>query len=509
MGTYLARRVLLMIPTLVGITFLVFMLVALAPGGIGAALQVAGGESLQAAAGVAVQQAYLEDRYGLNDPVVVQYLRWLERISPVKFGRRDQVLPRGEVVRPPRRPPVPPLWSWYVDALPGMPAAQSPVLPDDMGERVRLWRRMEREYAEARFELLRVTTFLQGALTEYARGIGMAYAVRADGRPRIEVLQWHTPQREAPAFRRVQELGQAAVDQYARTLEAHARLEAMFNARPFPQAGVAIVPGLISVAMPDFGTAFSRQRPSWDLIREHLPTTLLLNALAIPVIYLVAIPSGILAAVRRGSWLDLGLGTVYIALYSFPVVLAGTLAIGFLASDQFVRLFPVAGLSAPEAATFSFLPQWSADGTFHRGWLLDRLWHVTLPVLCLVYTGFAVLCKQTRAAMLENLNADYVRTARAKGVSNRDVIFRHVFRNSLLPLITIFVTIFPAMLAGSVVVERIFSVRGMGWLVIEAIGLRDRELLLANTVIVACVNLLALLLADILYALADPRVTYD
>jgi ABC-type dipeptide/oligopeptide/nickel transport system permease component len=129
--------------------------------------------------------------------------------------------------------------------------------------------------------------------------------------------------------------------------------------------------------------------------------------------------------------------------------------------------------------------------------------------MCLTYTGFAVLSKQTRAAMLENFNADYVRTAKAKGVSAKDVIFRHVFRNSLLPLITIFVTIFPAMLAGSVVVERIFSVRGMGWLVIEAITLRDRELILANTVIIACVNLFALLLADLLYALADPRVSYE
>ncbi|MEO1279840.1 MAG: ABC transporter permease, partial [Planctomycetota bacterium] len=146
---------------------------------------------------------------------------------------------------------------------------------------------------------------------------------------------------------------------------------------------------------------------------------------------------------------------------------------------------------------------------WQRGYLLDTLWHLVLPVACLVYTGFAILSKQTRAAMLENFNADYVRTAKAKGVSRRDVVFRHVFRNSLLPIITMFVSIFPAMLGGSVVIERIFSVPGMGNLIIDAINLRDRELLLANALIVGLVNILALLLADILYALADPRISYD
>ena len=93
---------------------------------------------------------------------------------------------------------------------------------------------------------------------------------------------------------------------------------------------------------------------------------------------------------------------------------------------------------------------------FERGWLLDMGWHLVLPVVCLVYAGFAVLSRQTRAAMLDNFNADYVRTAKAKGVSRRDIVMRHVFRNSLLPLITMFVSIFPSMLSGSVIVEKIF-----------------------------------------------------
>jgi len=137
------------------------------------------------------------------------------------------------------------------------------------------------------------------------------------------------------------------------------------------------------------------------------------------------------------------------------------------------------------------------------------VWHIALPVLCLTYGSFAILSKQTRASMLDNLSADYVRTAKAKGVARNDVVVRHVFRNSLLPLITMFVGIFPAMLGGSVVVERIFSVPGMGSLILDAISNNDRDLILADTLMIAAVNVFALLLADILYAVADPRVSYE
>jgi hypothetical protein len=120
MGTYILRRLLLMIPTLIGITFLIFMLMALAPGGIGASLQISsGGQTDQTSA--AVQKAYLEDRYGLDDPAVVQYVRWLGRISPVKFGERDQYAPDGERLSLPKAIKAPPMWAWFIDELPAPP----------------------------------------------------------------------------------------------------------------------------------------------------------------------------------------------------------------------------------------------------------------------------------------------------------------------------------------------------------------------------------------------------
>ena len=510
MTTYIIRRLLFMIPTLIGITFLVFMLVSMAPGGIGAAIQAQAGGSFQANSGVAIQAAYLEDRYGLKDPRVLQYLRWLGRISPVKFGQRDQVLPNGEVVRSPREIPEPPLWNWFAEALPQAAAVPTTTLdPASTAEqRVNRYRQLERRYVEARFNAIAATTLLNGQLVAYARAADIPGAIDAKLQPRPDVLNKHSPRKDLPEWSKLQSLGSDAIAAFAQARTAQAEFKSYFDAEPFELYGVGIVPGLVSLAWPDFGVAFSNSRPVLEQIVERLPVTLTLNLVAIPIIYLVAVPSGILASVRKGSWFDYGLGSFYIMLYSFPVVLAGVLCVGFLANKDFLGWFPVGNLNAQGSGEFRFLPAWGEAG-FERGWLLDRIWHLCLPVMCLVYTGFAVLSKQTRAAMLENFNADYVRTAKAKGVEYKDVVFRHVFRNSLIPLITIFVTVFPSMLAGSVIIEKIFSVNGMGSLLLEAAYNRDLELILANTVMIAVVNLLALLLADILYAVADPRVAYD
>jgi ABC-type dipeptide/oligopeptide/nickel transport system permease component len=467
-----------------------------------------------------VQEAYLEERYGLNDPALVQYARWLGRISPVKFGARDLVAPDGEILpRPgPIRPPT--AWHLFTTSLPPQPGPGTSAIParpasDDSTEARKAWadeawRAFARErarFATARADAVRTRAELETALSAYAAAAGMADAESA-GKLRPEAFQGHTPQTQLPAWTAARQAADAALNAFDVARRAHADLLASFDDHPVPTAGVAIIPGVMSLAAPDFGVAFSRNRPVLALIGEALPVTLLLNLIAFPIIYLVAVPGGMLAAARAGTWIDAGLGGLFVALWSIPAVWAGVLAVGFLASQQYLGFFPVSGLHDARADAMAFLPGTGIDGQWEPGYLLDLLWHICLPVACLVYAGFAVLSKQTRAAMLENLSADYVRTARAKGVSGRDVLFRHVLRNSLLPLITMFVSLFPAMLSGSVVIERIFSVPGMGSMIIEAINLRDRELLLANTLMIAAVNLFALLLADILYAAADPRVAF-
>ncbi len=166
-------------------------------------------------------------------------------------------------------------------------------------------------------------------------------------------------------------------------------------------------------------------------------------------------------------------------------------------------LAAVGGYALGLAVALALVPEVRA------GFLLDRLWHLVLPVLALSYGSLAFLAKLTRSSVLEQLSADYARTARAKGLSEHEVLWRHVFRNALLPLITVSASILPALIAGSVVVETIFSIDGMGRLAVEAVQTRDRELVLALTLMSGLLTLAGYLLADLAYAIADPRVSFE
>ncbi len=248
----------------------------------------------------------------------------------------------------------------------------------------------------------------------------------------------------------------------------------------------------------DFGDSIKHHRPVIDLIKERLPITLTLNIIAFVIIYAVSIPMGVLAAVQHQKFIDRASTVLLFMLWSLPAMWVGQMMIGYLCGPTFVDWFPPAGLNSNAAETFPFF-----------GWLGDRLWHLVLPVTCLTYSGFAYLTKQVRAGMLDNLRADYVRTARAKGLSNATVIFRHAFRNSIIPVITIMATLLPAMLGGSVIIERIFSIPGMGLLAFEAVTTRDYNVVMAVATIGGVMNLVGLLLGDIAYAMADPRISYE
>ena len=570
---YIVRRLFLMIPTLLGITFLVFMLLALAPGGIGAALRAAGG-NVDADSKASLQLLYIEDRYGLDDHPIVQYGRWLARISPIKFGRRSMRNYAGDLEPPPRSVKEIPIGpAWFGDAL-DLPAdlvekaeARNRTVADDAGEArvaaivqseaaadlrrseglavgrdpaaIPEYKDANKVYLRARAEYLMSSRSLASAIAGYAaadsdRAIGLERDRLVDEGidPKVAAriatdsvrskfndvvgdgnvidyarLEDMTPETSVPEWLGMVAAYRDTVEKRAEAVASLARVNAAYERGPYPKAGIG-AGDVVSLDWPDFGKSFTLGRPVLDLIAEALPVTLLLNIAAIPIIYLVAVPFGMQAAARHNRLFDKVSGSIFVIFWSIPVVWAGVLAIGFLADDQYLGLFPVSGLHSNGADDMMFLPGW--NGTkFEIGYMLDTAWHMVLPVICLVYGGWAVLAKQTRAAMLDTYTMDFVRTARAKGVSDHDVKWYHVFRNSLLPIITIFVLVFPAMLAGSVVVERIFSIPGMGSLILGAIFNLDRDVILANVFMIAVLNLLALLLADILYAAADPRVTFD
>lgn len=268
-------------------------------------------------------------------------------------------------------------------------------------------------------------------------------------------------------------------------------------------------PAGFGIKSPDFGHSFARGRPVGELIAEALPVTLSLQIIALPLAYLVAVTTGIFAARFRGGTFDTVSGTLFLALWSLPVIWVGVMLIGFLANSLYFNWFPANGLNKVEAFEMTFLPGYDEQGVWVRGFLLDRAWHMVLPILCLTYTNFAFLSKLTRGALLDTITADFVRTARAKGLSERVVLFRHAFRNSLIPLITVAASLFVALISGSVVVETIFGINGMGKLFVDAVFQKDQELLLSLIGLTTLLSTLGTLAADFANVLADPRVSYE
>jgi peptide/nickel transport system permease protein len=255
---------------------------------------------------------------------------------------------------------------------------------------------------------------------------------------------------------------------------------------------------------PDLGNSFKQGRAVGPIIAEALPLTLLLQSISIPLAYMIAIGTGIYSARHRGKTQDVATGTVLLGLWSLPVVWVSVMLIGFFANVNYVKWFPAGELHEPMSSAWSFFPRKG-----HPGYLLDMLWHLVLPIVCLTYGGFAYLSKLTRAAMLDTLGSDFVRTARAKGLAENVVLYRHAFRNSLIPLITVFAHLFPALITGSIVVEKVFSISGMGRMVVDSMLAKDYELFLSVSTITLLLQLGGFLLADIAYVIADPRVSYD
>jgi len=248
----------------------------------------------------------------------------------------------------------------------------------------------------------------------------------------------------------------------------------------------------------DFGFSYKDHRNVWDKISERLPITIQLNIISIFLVYLIAIPCGIYSSTHEGSFADKILTLGFFFLYSLPSFWVAMLLIMLLGGGDFWDIFPVYGISSIGSETMSLLP-----------WLLDRMWHLVLPIACLTYGGLAYLSRLTRASMLEVIREDYVRTARAKGLSERVVIFKHAFRNALLPLITLLAFLLPSMFGGSVIIESIFSVPGMGQLGFESVLSRDYPVIMAITAISAFLTLIGLLISDILYAALDPRIKLE
>lgn len=280
----------------------------------------------------------------------------------------------------------------------------------------------------------------------------------------------------------------------------------------------------------DFGDSFKDHRPVRSKIAETLPITLQINILSLVFVYLISIPVGVFSATHRNSKRDRTTSVTLFLLYSLPSFWVAMLLMYFFGGGGgsrslhwlFESLFSTCGILDWKAVQwllnsvlhFNWFPVFGVnsfgaqDWPWHR-WLLDRLWYLILPVFCLSYASLASTSRYMRAGMIEAIGQDYVRTARAYGFSEGTVVYKYAMRNALIPILTLLGEELPLLIGGSVIIESIFSIPGMGRLAFEAILSRDYPLIMGILSITALLTLLGLILSDVLYALTDPRIKFD
>ena len=249
----------------------------------------------------------------------------------------------------------------------------------------------------------------------------------------------------------------------------------------------------------DFGRSYFRDISVIDLIKEKMPVSISLGLWLTFLSYMISIPLGIRKAIKDGSRFDTWTSAVIIVGYAIPSFLFAILLIVLFAGGSFFDWFPLRGLTSPDFAQMSF---WDKIG--------DYLWHMVLPVTALVLSAFATTTLLTKNSFLEEIRKQYVTTARAKGLTENQVLYRHVFRNAMLIVIAGFPGAFiSAFFTGSLLIETIFSLDGLGLLGYQSVINRDYPVVFANLFIFSLIGLLVGLLSDLTYTWIDPRIDFD
>ena len=263
-------------------------------------------------------------------------------------------------------------------------------------------------------------------------------------------------------------------------------------------AHVRYVEMLGNFARFDLGRSFMQNKDVWSLIKEKLPVSISLGLWTFLISYLISIPLGVAKAVREGTRFDT-VSTMFVLVgYAIPGFVLGVLLIVLFAGGTFFDVFPLRGLTS--------------DGWEDMTWparIRDYFWHLTLPLTCLVISAFATVTLLTKNTFVEEIRKQYVLVARAKGLSQQRVLYKHIFRNALIPLVTGFPAAFVgAFFTGALLIETLFTLDGLGLLGYEAVIRRDYAVVLGSLYVFTLIGLVVKLVSDVLYVVVDPRVQF-
>jgi microcin C transport system permease protein len=252
------------------------------------------------------------------------------------------------------------------------------------------------------------------------------------------------------------------------------------------------------VARLDLGKSYTYQEPVWDVIKSKFPISLFFGITSFVLAYLVSIPLGVAKALRNGSWFDTFTSGLIFTGYVIPGYAVGILLIIFLGGGRFLDIFPISGIVSDEFESLSM-----------GGQVLDFLHHMVLPMFCYMISEFAVLTMMLKNSLLDEMGKDYMRTAVVKGSTFKRAVWRHAFRNALIPLATRAGEIFTIMFAGSILIERVFDIDGMGLLVYNSMVNRDYNVVMGVILLSSMMAMFGRLFSDVLYVVVDPRIRFD
>lgn len=247
----------------------------------------------------------------------------------------------------------------------------------------------------------------------------------------------------------------------------------------------------------DLGTSYSYEEPVWKVISSKFPISLFFGLTSFLLSYLICIPLGMMKAIKHKSRFDTISSVIIFAGYVIPGYALGIFLILFLGGGSFLDLFPLSGIVSDD---FEYLSPIAKVGDF--------LHHMVLPMICYMASEFAFLTMLMKNSLIEEIKKDYMRTALVKGSSFKNAVWKHAFRNSLIPLATRMSEIFTLMFAGALLIEKVFDIDGMGLLVYNSIVSRDYNVVMGIILITSVLTLLGRLFSDILYAVIDPRITF-
>lgn len=490
---YIIKRMLLIIPTFLAISLIVFAIVNFAPGNPGG--RQIGSEGGQQANTGEQRESYriFKEQFNLDKPVLLNFRYDLKKdevvdvlakvLNPVveRNGKEEKAYGLGEQIESQEylenlgRYAVPAL----IDILNTHPEADFRALASQrltINARQRLQGEFRKDLTKAQREVnKKISDETESFKGQYFLAVSPEEKEETKSKTEEEVKQfWNTWYEQNKA-----DWEYSAGEKFSITFTDTRFAKYWYN-----------------LSQLNFGVSHRDKRPVLETVLSKLKYSLTLAVTSVFLAYLISLPLGVWSAVKHNSTADRAVTIVLFMLYSLPSFFVGVVLLNLLTVEY--KIFPTAGFESLNASEMTTLE-----------YIRDVAWHVFLPICCMTYASLAALSRYAKTGLLDIINADFIRTARAKGLPEGVVIIKHAARNGMIPILTLLATLLPVLIGGSVVIEQIFGIPGMGRYGFEAIMTRDYNVVMAILLISSFLTLIGMLLSDIMYAIVDPRITFD